>query len=528
MSRPSPSAPIPTLPEDLLSYLASTGAGIGAGIAFLDTEGRFLFVSEGMAAMNGLPASQHIGRPFHELSPELWRLLAEPWRRVLQGESVDFEVSLGPPLVCHGYWSPVIVDGAVVGVSATVVDVTDARRSQAREHELLQRQAALRTIANRALSDAPMLEVFNAAMRTLQEHLGVPYARVLRLMPGSDRLVEFTRTGLDEALIEAHPAGPRTGSFSGYVIEQGATVQFADLPTEGRFRRAAVFLEHGVHSGLGTPVMSGDRLWGMLGAYDRERRVFDCDEIVFLEELAAILGLMVYERDSRAFREEMLSMASHQMRTPLTSVIGLAQHIQRRIAQGRTDSVTNLVDTMVAEAWRLESVLTQWNELAAAESYRAVFASDPVEVSAAVAGRVEQFRSRHPGMRVDCAPVAPVVIASDVGRIGEILDNLMENARKYGGDAVEVYIERTASGVAIHCLDHGPGVPPEIAPFIFDRFFRGTPSGERSGMGLGLYISRKLAEGLGGTLDVTSRPGEGARFTLSLPTERRERAGHPA
>jgi signal transduction histidine kinase len=358
----------------------------------------------------------------------------------------------------------------------------------------------------------------------LQRHLRVPFVRAMRIAPGSDRLMIFAQDGWDAEILRANPPGPRSGSFGDYVLSHPVTVEFNDLESEHRFRRPAAFREHEIRSGLGVRISAGERVWGQIGAYDRRQRHFDCDEIAFIEEVAAILGLMVHERDSRAFREEILSMASHQMRTPLTSVIGLAQHIRRRVQQGRAESIPELLDLLVTEAFRLDEVLARWNELAAAESLREAFASDRVDVGELLADRVERFRLRYPGVQVLERPLAvPVVIASDATRIGEIVDNLLENGRKYGGNQLELVLQPRVGGVAIHCLDHGPGVPPEVAPLIFDRFFRGASTTEQPGMGLGLYISRMLAEGLGGTLDVTSAPGEGACFTLSLPNERRDR-----
>src|SRR5690606_8728659 len=134
-------------------------------------------------------------------------------------------------------------------------------------------------------------------------------------------------------------------------------VQFTDLDHDTRFRPPAIYLAHGVRSGIAARVMAGERPWGTLTCCTRDERVFDEEESAFLEELAAILGLMVNERDARAFREEVLAMASHQMRSPLTSVIGLAQHIKRRVAQGRVEDIGDLADSLVAEAFRLDEVL---------------------------------------------------------------------------------------------------------------------------------------------------------------------------
>lgn len=495
----------------------------GVGLALLDTSARLMFASDGFVAMNRLPVREHLGRTVADLWPHVWPLVAERFAEVVAGEASDFDMSLPDPedggrlRAFHVYWFPVRVQDTVIGVSATIIDVKALHERERQARELAERQQSLRRIANRALSGAPIDEVFDEALAALERHLGVPLTRSMRIEVGSSYLGHPTGRGWDEEFLALWQIGPRAGSFAEHAIASNRPVQFEDLREAQPFRKSELFVYHGVLSGIGQAVRVGGRPWGMIAAYDRRPRVFTEDEVAFLEELAAILGLILQERDARSFREEALSMASHQLRTPLTSVIGLAQHIKRRATQGRFESVAELVDPLVEEAFRIDAILGQWNQLALAESFRRAFASDPIELEDVVAGLVAHFRSRHPELRItEEYPDHLPTIRSDAERIGEIVDNLLENGQKYGGGALHVSIERVPNGLAVHCRDDGPGIPREIAPLIFERFYRGA-TGDHSGMGLGLYISRKLAEGLGGTLDVASTPGEGAQFTLFLP-----------
>ncbi len=496
----------------------------GIGLALLDTSARLMFANDGFVAMNRLPIQEHLGRTVADLWPHVWPLVAERFAEVVAGEGADFDMSLPDPddggrlRAFHVYWFPVRVQDTVIGVSATIIDVKTLRASERQAQEIAARQQSLRRIANRALTDSPIDEVFDEALAALERHLNVPLTRSMRIEVGSRFLGHLTGRGWDEEFLALWRIGPRTGSFADLAITNNRPTQFEDLTQAQPFRKSELFAYHGVMSGIGQAVRVGGRPWGMIAAYDRRPRVFKEDEVAFIEELAAILGLILQERDARAFREEALSMASHQLRTPLTSVIGLAQHIKRRTEQGRFESVAELVDPLVQEAFRIDAILGQWNQLALAESFRRAFATDPIELVDVVAGLVARFRARHPEMHItEVYPDHVPTIRSDAERIGEIVDNLLENAQKYGGDRLEVRIERVPNGLAIQCRDHGPGIPQEIAPFIFERFYRGSTGGDHAGMGLGLYISRKLAEGLGGTLDVASTPGEGAQFTLFVP-----------
>jgi len=104
-------------------------------------------------------------------------------------------------------------------------------------------------------------------------------------------------------------------------------------------------------------------------------------------------------------------------------------------------------------------------------------------------------------------------------RLERVLTNLLSNAFKYGrGQPIHLRVERAGGHARVSVRDHGPGIPLEEQPHIFERFKKAPSSqGQREGFGLGLYIVRQLVEAHGGTIRVESTPGEGATFTVELP-----------
>jgi signal transduction histidine kinase len=111
----------------------------------------------------------------------------------------------------------------------------------------------------------------------------------------------------------------------------------------------------------------------------------------------------------------------------------------------------------------------------------------------------------------------------DPQRIEQILGNLISNALRYTqeGGTVEIHLSQENRFFQIAVLDNGPGIPPDVLPYIFDRFYRADRSRSRAegGSGLGLAIARQLAEAHGGSLVASNAPGGGAVFTLSLPVK---------
>src|SRR5262249_29631209 len=137
--------------------------------------------------------------------------------------------------------------------------------------------------------------------------------------------------------------------------------------------------------------------------------------------------------------------------------------------------------------------------------------------------QVAALRIRHPGVDITERFEGVPFVQADSSRVAQIVTNLLENAAKYGGETptITVRLRTDAIAASIDVEDKGPGIPRGEQERIFDRSYRlGQRDGaNREGLGLGLYISRELAERLGGSLTVYSAPGRGSTFTLRLPLE---------
>ena len=114
-----------------------------------------------------------------------------------------------------------------------------------------------------------------------------------------------------------------------------------------------------------------------------------------------------------------------------------------------------------------------------------------------------------------------VTVHADVGRIKQAMRILVDNSIKYtpAGGAVRVSASANQMFSAIHVADNGPGIPEDEQPRVFQRFYRGLSNPTEEGVGIGLYLVRQIAEGQGGYVKVSSKPGEGSTFSLYLPRE---------
>jgi Na+/proline symporter/nitrogen-specific signal transduction histidine kinase len=226
-------------------------------------------------------------------------------------------------------------------------------------------------------------------------------------------------------------------------------------------------------------------------------------------------------------KDDFMSSVTHELRTPLTSIRALAELMQDDTEMPQAQR-QQFVGIIVAETERLTRLVNQVLDMAKIESGHAEWHVAPVDMRAlverAVATTAEVFRERAAQVQVQLPDEAPVLQA-DPDRILQVLLNLLSNAAKFvpsPGGQVQVRLTSDAQGVTVCVQDNGPGVQPGHEAMIFDRFHQ-TDLGVQvaHGTGLGLPISRHIAEHFGGRLwlEPSVQPGACFCFWLPLPTE---------
>jgi len=315
----------------------------------------------------------------------------------------------------------------------------------------------------------------------------------------------------------------RAGSFVDYVMRTSAPVIVDDLTRETRFRPPEPLLESGVSSSIAVALRDARGAFGMLSAHSKVARHFTDDDATFLAEVGNVLSLAVQAQEARTFQRELISIISHEMRTPLTTIVGMGQRLQRQLAKsGTSEELGELASLVVDEGLRLNSMIDRWLGVTEVYTGREAGAPGAVDLTALVSRCVSLATERHPALGLsDVFPEEAVHLVTDGSRVAEILDNLLGNAVRYAGPTATVTVRvrhvPQDRRVFVSVEDNGPGMTPDVARHVFERFYRG--SNVSRGLGVGLYVSRALAEELGGTLEVESAPGQGACFTLALPAD---------
>ena len=320
--------------------------------------------------------------------------------------------------------------------------------------------------------------------------------------------------------------------FSGRAFEQQKTL-FSAQPVRDDPKAADVYRAAKVGAIIATPITAGEKRLGVLVLYAERAPIFavsDAELSRLLADQAAVVlesrALIDHAARVRAreeatrLKEDFLSAAAHDLKTPLTTVVAQAQFLERKATRDPSaPSDLPGLQRIVREAQRLSALVTDLLDAARMEQGRLVADREPMDLGTLVSSVAT--RQRQGAHRVDVDVRGAVVGNYDGRRIEQLLENLIENASKYSPEAtpVNVNVWQQDGEARITIQDQGIGIPAADLPRIFERFSRASNVDDRKfhGMGLGLYICRGIVEEHGGRIWVESEIGNGSTFHVALP-----------
>ncbi|MDI1451927.1 GAF domain-containing sensor histidine kinase [Polyangium sp. 6x1] len=289
-----------------------------------------------------------------------------------------------------------------------------------------------------------------------------------------------------------------------------------------------------LESVVGVPIELGGEVRGVLMVCSLKRDFFTDDDERFVAlisrwvgtvahraELVEEIGRNAVEQGRRAVAEELVTVLAHDLRNFLSPISARLQLLWRRAQQDERAADVRDSQAALHGVERLSRLISDILDVARLD--QGVFRLDlqPVDLGS-LCSEIARTLST-PTHEVVVAASEEVIVDADPSRVSQCLENLVSNAIRHSPrDAPVVMIVGTKSldqgGVgSVEVVDEGPGVPVELLPRIFDRFYAGKSS---TGLGIGLYLARRIAMAHGGALSVESSPGKGARFRLQLPLHR--------
>jgi two-component system, NtrC family, sensor histidine kinase KinB len=234
-----------------------------------------------------------------------------------------------------------------------------------------------------------------------------------------------------------------------------------------------------------------------------------------------VLGDVTNLRRLDEMKSELLSVVSHELKTPLTS-IRMASHLLLEERVGPLNNKqTELLMAAREDADRLQTIIEDLLDIGRLESGRVKLDFKPTSpgqlIDQAVTPLQAAFHDRGVGLKVDVPLDVPEVLA-DATRIDHVFTNLLTNALKFtdpGGD-VRIFTETLPDAVRFVVADTGVGIPRDQQARVFERFFRVPRANQPPGAGLGLAIAKEIVEAHGGRISVQSQEGEGSQFSFTL------------
>jgi signal transduction histidine kinase len=251
-----------------------------------------------------------------------------------------------------------------------------------------------------------------------------------------------------------------------------------------------------------------------------------------LEDLSRAFNELLARRHEALERQSRFSGdASHQLRTPLAGLLSLVEVIRRRPRSAEEYEQT--LDQVHREATRLRQIVDALLFLARSEDEAAAPEGEPIDLTRWTAEQLSRWSTHPRAADIHHEPAAePVWVRAHPSLLGQVLENLVDNAMKYSEPGTPITISQRREGreSSLTVADRGCGLSAEEARSVFEPFYRSPRSRQtgRAGFGLGLAIVQRILTALGGTVTVESTPGRGSRFVLRLPALDRDEAGEPS
>jgi PAS domain S-box-containing protein len=553
-------SPAAELPGEMFRLLVASVKDYA--IFLLDPDGRVRSWNEGAERIKGYSSAEILGQHFSIFYPpaEIRRGRPDYELRVALEEGRYEEDGWRIRKDGNRFWANVVITalfdgGELVGFAKVTRDLTERRRGEdewgrilelertarADAENALQRLRAIQSVTEAALANLTLDALFPGLLGRISEILEVDTVAVFLVSEDGLSLVPRAARGFDE-VVELGVHIPIGESFAGRIAGERRAlvvndVERSDLPIP-------ILRQKGIRSLLGVPLLVEGRVIGVLNVGTLYARRFTEADSEFLQVVADQVALSIdhgrlFEAERTARREaqeagyavrvrdEFLSVAAHELKTPVTSVRGLSEWLLRLAERGEEPDRARQRRALAMinrQSQNLSRLVTQLLEVVRLDAGRLEIERHEEDLVPLVRRIVEQAQSLTDRHELVLTAPAGLRASVDAFRFEQVVTNLLDNAIKYSPDGgpIEVeLLEPRAGSVQLAVRDHGIGVPRGQRAEIFERFHQAHADSHRSGLGLGLYLSRQIVEQHHGRLELESPASGGSRFVVNLPSAER-------
>jgi diguanylate cyclase (GGDEF)-like protein len=404
--------------------------------------------------------------------------------------------------------------------------------------------AALNLIASTVNESLDLNEILEDTLIKVLEVMRVEAGSIRSLNEEHRTLVLMTSQGIPEPYAQPAQEVNLGEQIAGRVAQSGKPILIENAAEDTRYREESRLVQMGFLSIACVPIKSKERITGTLTLASRVPRVFSAQDLQLLSSIGNQIGTALenarlYEREQQMvkrlkemdrFKSEFLSNVSHELRLPLTSILGFSELLLDQIPGSLTEDQEDYIKNMQSSGYHLLEIINNLLDLSKIKAGKMDLHVTEFKIKDLVENvkRTVTPLINKKQLILDTRVSGELpLVSADQSKVKQILLNLLSNAIKFTPSAGRITISAWANNmqerpcISISVADTGIGIRPEDQHRIFDEFKQldGTYTREYPGTGLGLTITKRFVEMQGGSIWVESQQGKGSTFTLTLPTQ---------
>lgn len=424
------------------------------------------------------------------------------------------------------YWvdtsiAPILERGEPIKYISVRFPITERQQAEEQLQERAKQQSVLTILSQEALANPDMTSLFDNACRLLAQTLGVEYCAVLKLLPGGIQLVYDAGVGFNAEKGKTIVSAESQESMAGYTLASKEPVIIEDLSNEARFSGSDLLHDHNIMSGISVIIHGQEHPYGILEVHTMQKRIFTAEDINFIQAVANLLANAARNQlDKR--KDEFLGIASHELKTPLTSIKTFIQLLHKHSRRQNDEHSLLFLSRINTQVNKMAELINDLLDISRINSGKLEYHDNLFSLSELVEDIIREQQLTTQRHKIIFEDKVKQQIYADKFRIGQVLINLLSNAIKYAPDADKIIVrtEKQGDKITLSVHDFGIGIPKKEQQHIFDRFYQGDIKKREDfpgGLGLGLYISSEIVKRHKGQIWVESEEGKGSIFYVSLP-----------
>jgi two-component system phosphate regulon sensor histidine kinase PhoR len=467
-------------------------------IALLDEEGRRFYATPSSKRIVGYEPTDYMEQStFINIHPDDLPHVLKAYRQLIEhpGQSTPIQYR-----VRHKNGSWVWIEGTGTNylhepaIQAIVVNYRDITERKLLEEEITKARDQLETIFQNVSDGITMLDIHGNVVYVndaAAKSCGFSSANEMMGMPRETLQMVLRRFEMRD--------------------EQGKLLSFDQLPTRRVLQDekfAQIVLQY-------RDLIRGTTFWSLL----KSQPIYDA--LGNVQFVVNVVTDITERKELEQRKDEFISMASHELKTPITSVMGFTQILQKRFRKQGDDQSLHFLDRMNTQLTKLTDLINSLLDISKMQAGELTYQNEPFDLDGLVRETIEIVQAATYTHRILLVESVKVSVFGDQDRLAQVLTNLLTNAIKYspGADKVIVCVTIDGDNAVVSVQDFGIGIAREHQQRIFDRFYQAADPERRtfSGLGIGLYISHEIIKRHAGRIWVESKKGQGSVFRFSIP-----------